>query len=84
VANSIVKYIGKGTIEIESSNKKQHEANLLQLNCDKAHQLLDWSPMWGVEKTLSMTAEWYKVFMNQGDIEAITKAQLQDYYQGVL
>ena len=84
VANSIVKYIGKGTVEIESSDQKQHEANLLQLNCDKAHQLLDWSPMWSVEKTLDMTAEWYKVFMNEGDIEATTKAQLQDYYQGEL
>jgi len=31
-----------------------------------------------------MTAAWYKVFMNEGDIEATTKAQLQDYYQGAL
>jgi len=84
VANSIVQYIGKGTIEIESLDQKQHEANLLQLNCDKAHQLLGWSPKWNVEKTLDMTAAWYKVFMNEGDIEATTKAQLQDYYQGAL
>ena len=84
VANSIVKNIGKGVIEIEVSDQKQHEANLLQLNCDKSHQLLDWSPMWDVEKTLDMTAEWYKVFMNNGDIEAVTKTQLQDYYQGAL
>ena len=51
VANSIVQYIGKGIVEIEFSDQKQHEANLLQLNCDKSHQLLGWSPMWGVEKT---------------------------------
>ena len=84
VASSIVQSIGKGTIEIGPSNQKHHEANLLQLNCDKAHQLLGWSPVWGVDKTLDMTAEWYKVFMNEGDIETITKAQLQDYYQGML
>jgi CDP-glucose 4,6-dehydratase len=84
VASSIVQSIGKGTIQIGSSNQKHHEANLLQLNCDKAHQLLDWSPIWSVEKTLNMTAEWYKVFMNRGSIEDITKAQLQDYYQGKL
>ena len=84
VASSIVKSIGKGTIEIGHSNQKHHEANLLQLNCDKAHQLLDWSPMWSVEKTLNMTAEWYKVFMKGGSIEDITKAQLQDYYKGKL
>ena len=84
VANSIVQHIGKGSIEIEVSDQKQHEANLLQLNCDKARQLLGWSPMWDMEKTIDMTAEWYKVFMNEGDIEAITKAQIQDYYQGAL
>jgi len=84
VANSIVQHIGKGSVEIDVSDQNQHEANLLQLNCDKARQLLDWSPMWGVDKTLAMTAEWYKVFMDGGGIEAITKAQLQDYYQGEL
>lgn len=84
VANSIVNYIGKGTIKTDFTDQNQHEANLLQLNCDKAHQLLDWSTVWGVEKTLDMTAEWYKVFMNGGNIESITKAQLQDYYQGNL
>jgi len=84
VANSIVQCIGKGVVEIESSDQKQHEANLLQLNCDKAHQLLDWSPLWGVEKTLDMTAEWYKVFMKEGDVIALTKRQLNDYYQELL
>ena len=81
VAKRIVQHIGKGTIEIESIIEKQYEANLLQLNCDKAEQLLGWSPRWDVEKTLTITAEWYKVFMSGGNIELITKEQLYDYYK---
>jgi CDP-glucose 4,6-dehydratase len=84
VAKIIVKHIGKGSVEICSEEKIHHEANLLQLNCDKAHQLLNWSPKWGVEKTLSMTAEWYKIFMNEGDIISISKSQLEDFYQEAL
>jgi len=81
VANSIVQYLGKGVVEIEQQEIQQHEANLLQLNCDKAHQLLGWFPKWGVEKTLNMTAQWYQVFMTGGDIRSLTKDQLNDFYQ---
>lgn len=84
VADSIVKYIGKGNVDQEVSEQKQHEAFLLQLNCDKSHQLLNWLPVWDVDKTLIMTAEWYKVFLDGESIEDITKAQVQDFYQGKL
>lgn len=80
VANSIVQYLGKGEVEIGDSNQTQHEANLLQLNCDKARQLLGWYPRWDVEKTLSATSEWYQVFIQGGDIESITRKQLHDFY----
>jgi len=80
VANSIVSHLGRGEIRVESTDNQHHEANLLQLNCDKAQQLLGWSPRWGVDKTLSATSEWYKVFLDGGDIKAMTKSQLRDYF----
>lgn len=80
VAQEIINHIGRGSIEIESNQERPHEANLLQLNCDKAKQLLGWFPRWDVEKTIDATAEWYKVFMSGGDIESITRSQLHDYY----
>ena len=39
---------GEGEVRFERSENKVHEANLLQLNCDKAHKLLQWIPKWGV------------------------------------
>jgi CDP-glucose 4,6-dehydratase len=80
VAKNIVRQIGKGIIEVDDSHQFQHEANLLQLNCDKARHQLGWSPRWNVEETLDATSEWYKVFMDRGDIEAITRKQLHNFY----
>jgi CDP-glucose 4,6-dehydratase len=84
VTSDVISYIGKGTIEVEKNRNHQHEANLLQLNCDKAKQILGWSPRWDAKKTISSTAAWYKVFLDDGDIESITKEQIYDFYQELL
>jgi len=80
VAEAIVGHIGKGRIEVVESQKQVHEAHLLQLNCDKAQQLLGWYPRWNVEKTLEATALWYKSHMNGGKAEAITVAQINEFF----
>jgi len=80
VAGSIIKHFGRGSIEIEDVVQQHHEARLLQLNCDKAHQLLEWHPRWSVEKALEATALWYKTVFENGDTELITRSQLQDYF----
>jgi CDP-glucose 4,6-dehydratase len=80
VADIIVGHIGKGRVEVVESQTQVHEARLLQLNCDKAHQLLGWYPRWHVEKTLEATALWYKDVMNGGDAEVITRAQIHEFF----
>ena len=80
VASSIIQHLGRGRIEIADSQQHHHEARLLQLNCDKAHQLLGWHPRWDVDKTLAATALWYKTILEGGDAESITRAQLQEYF----
>lgn len=80
VAKSIIHHLGKGRIEVTGSQAVLHEARLLQLNCDKAHQILGWHPRWNVEKTLATTAQWYKTILEGGDAETVTNAQLKDYF----
>lgn len=80
VAEAIVGHIGKGRVEVVEPKTQLHEARLLQLNCDKAHQLLGWYPRWHVEKTLEVTALWYKTVMNGGNAEAITRAQIKEFF----
>lgn len=80
VAKAIVGHIGKGCVEVAQSPTQIHEARLLQLNCDKAHQLLGWYPRWSVDQTLEATSLWYKTLMDGGSAANITRSQIQDYF----
>ena len=80
VAEVIIEHLGKGRIEIIESQAQVHEARLLQLNCDKAHQLLGWYPRWHVEQTLEATALWYKTMINGGNADEITRSQIHEYF----
>lgn len=84
VATSITQTIGSGSIEVVGSQDHHHEARLLQLNCDKAHQDLGWQPRWGVDKTFEATGDWYKKVMLGGNVEEITRSQLQDFFPELL
>jgi len=80
VAEIIIKRMGRGRIEIVKSPALLHEARLLQLNCDKAQQLLGWYPRWNSGQTLEATAVWYKTVLNGGNAEEITRTQLHEFF----
>ena len=57
-----------------------HEAFLLNLNIDKATQLLKWSPVWNFKTTIEKTVLWYKkMFENPEEIKNFTKEQINEY-----
>jgi CDP-glucose 4,6-dehydratase len=80
VAEHLVAGFGKGSISIEVSSEKHHEAGLLQLNCDKANQSLGWYPRWDFERTLKMTSDWYKHIHDGIEAEQVTMQQVHDYF----
>ena len=80
VADQLIYNIGTGTIEIQINPNNVHEANLLQLNCDKANQLLQWFPKWTVDETIIETAVWYKAYLDGKDVEKVTRAQINKYF----
>ena len=80
VAEHLVARFGSGSIDRKASDDKHHEARLLQLNCDKAHQILGWHPRWDFERTLDMTADWYKQLYAGAEARSITWQQLCDYF----
>ena len=80
VAERILKQFGKGSIEVERAAGVHHEARLLQLNCDKALQLLGWRPRWDFVKTVDATAHWYREVLADADAAAVTRRQLGEYF----
>jgi CDP-glucose 4,6-dehydratase len=81
VAGTIVAHLGRGSLEVTLTPAKLHEANLLQLSCEKAHQLLGWRPHWGVDQTLFATAEWYRDFLGGGNSEEMTSKQIKEFFR---
>lgn len=75
-----IKHYGKGDLIIQEPKNGFHEANLLQLNCDKAYQLLDWKPNWTTEETIEETITWYKRYHQGESAASITKSQIEKYF----
>ncbi len=60
-----------------SEKTQPHEATLLFLDSTKARSQLLWRPVWDFETTLIKTAEWYKAWLQNGEV--ISRHQLADY-----
>ena len=68
-----------GGVKVEASANQPHEAGILKLDCSLAHTDLGWSPVWGLDQTLSKIAQWVKVDESGGDVRAITLEQIREY-----
>ena len=85
VANAIAGQFENGSVVVDEPSDKQHEAHLLQLNSDKARQLLHWDTRWNFAQTLLATGSWYREVLVQGkSAEAVSRAQISAYYGGQL
>lgn len=79
MTNELIKHFGKGQVKTESSDK--HEAGLLTLDTSKACRHLGWESRWGLNETLSATAEWYIVAKDDVEsLEELTRAQIKSYF----
>ncbi len=68
-----------GHWEDTSKDKKPHEAQLLQLDIEKASSLLGWSPVWNFADTVKHTVEWYRQQNEGGSLPEITLGQIEAY-----
>ena len=59
--------------------EQPHEANLLKLDCSKAHTQLDWTPKWGLEIAVQKIVEWQKAYQQKQNMQAISLAQINQY-----
>ena len=47
-----------------------HEAQLLHLDCRKAHEQLGWRPVWPVAMMIERTAQWYQAWAKDGQLRS--------------
>ncbi|MDC0546334.1 CDP-glucose 4,6-dehydratase [Gammaproteobacteria bacterium] len=59
---------------------KVYEATLLRLNCEKAQNYLNWTPILNFEETVEMTTSWYRNYYEQNlDLFNFNISQIDDY-----
>lgn len=78
VVNNVKKHWDKIDYSINRDVNQPHEANLLKLDCSKAHILLRWKDVWGSETTFEKTVKWYKAFY-EDKTKILTNKDLQSY-----
>lgn len=81
LAESVTSNWGSGKIQIAQDVNAPHEAGLLHLNCDKAHQLLGWYPQWGFDRTIAETVHWYREVSAGVPALKVSKNQIKSYME---
>jgi CDP-glucose 4,6-dehydratase len=81
VSEAVIRLLGSGEIRVENNSGGSHEATLLQLNCDKSNQILDWHPNWDVDTTIEKTAVWYRSFLDGQPAREITLSQIRTFFE---
>lgn len=81
LVGTFINAYGSGSWDDLSVDQKDapHEAGILKLSWDKAHQHLRWSPKWNFEETIRRTASWHK---NQAEGKAalgLCLSEINDY-----
>jgi CDP-glucose 4,6-dehydratase len=66
----------------QTESPQPHEATLLYLDHSRALDILNWQPVWDLERALQSTADWYRQFHEQADV--LTGDQLADYTESAL
>ncbi len=77
---ALVSYFDSNTEIKVHKDATAHEANLLQLNCDKAKLELQWRPSFNTHDAIKATAEWYYKVMNGVSAETQTAAQISEFF----
>jgi len=60
-----------------------HEAHLLKLDSTKACIQLGWEPQLNLEECLEWIVEWYRVFVQKGDLRAVSEQQINNFQSKV-
>ncbi|PKN51632.1 MAG: CDP-glucose 4,6-dehydratase [Deltaproteobacteria bacterium HGW-Deltaproteobacteria-13] len=81
IMESFCKFWGEDAkCEIKKDHKAPHEANYLKLDSSKAQKKLLWKPRWNSETAIKKTVEWYKAYMEKGNLDKMTSRQIESYY----
>ncbi len=79
VATRVTKYYGSGQLrDLPTPPHALHEAQLLMLDISKAKFRLGWEPRMNIDRTVAMTVDWYKRYVEES-VYSLCKSQIEKY-----
>jgi CDP-glucose 4,6-dehydratase len=82
LARSFAQAYGDESARIEVAPSPLKEANFLKLDIAKSTMLLGWRPRLGFERTIGLTAEWYRGFHRDGRAaSSLVTRQIEAYLE---
>lgn len=63
----------KGSWVDTSGANQPHEATLLNLDCSKAHHLLNWKPSLRIDQCVELTVDWYRAYTQKNAYDLCTE-----------
>ncbi|SLN75983.1 CDP-glucose 4,6-dehydratase [Ruegeria meonggei] len=79
VAEAVIRALGQGRIEIDTSADTPHEANMLRLDVSQARAALGWRPVLSFEDTVRLTADWYAGWARGTPPTELCHAQIAEF-----
>lgn len=80
LVDALIEHSGKGRWDHRPAEDQKKEANLLKLNCDKALNRLEWTPVLAFDDTMALTADWYKKFYSRdANMYEVSRQQIEHY-----
>ena len=80
VAEKMIELWGKGRVKYISESSPPHENAYLKLDSSKANSKLSWNPVLGIDRTLSLTVEWYREYFKRDTLaDDLVNQQIEAY-----
>ena len=80
LVRELIRCWGGGQWAAQEDRAAGHEADWLQLDCTKAHTLLDWSPVLSFFEAVAWSTHWYKTVWKHPELAYPTVSrQIDDY-----
>ncbi|MFZ1977463.1 MAG: CDP-glucose 4,6-dehydratase [Bacteroidota bacterium] len=81
LVQAILRLYGSGSIQLETTEEKLHEASLLRLDISKAITLLNWKPVLQFDELVKITVDGYRDDLKNTSLYDQRANQLADYVQ---
>lgn len=71
---------GEGINWVNQYDGGPHEATFLKLDSTKIKLKLGWKPHWNVEMAIKKSIEWYKIYLDHGNVTQCMDEQIDEFF----